>query len=110
MELLLEFKTATTISSIAMNTLIETENYIFPPALIEIWGGADPAHVQLILRMKPELPRVYLKPYIQLVDCSFKPVKISYLRIIAKPVMKLPSWHKRKDKPALLLVDEMFIN
>ncbi len=110
MELLLEFKTPKMMTSVALNTLIETETFIFPPASIEIWGGVSKDKLELITRIKPELPKTYRKPFIKLIDCKFKPQNISYLKIIAKPVMKLPDWHKSKDKPALLLVDEIFIN
>ncbi len=110
MELLLEFKTPRMISSIALNTLIETETSIFPPATIEIWGGPSPTQLKLITRMKPEHPKDYRKPFIQLIECIMPQQKISFLKIIAKPVMKLPGWHKNKDKPALLLVDEVLVN
>ena len=110
MELLLEFRTPKMMSSVALNTLIETETFIFPPASIEIWGGASEDRMKLITRIKPVLPKTYSKPYIKLIDCKFKPQNISYLKITAKPVAKLPDWHKNKDRPALLLIDEIFIN
>ncbi len=110
MELLLEFKTPKEISSVAMNTLIETETSIFPPATIEIWGGPSIDKIQLIIRMNPEHPKNYRKPFIELIECKVLKQKVSYLKIIAKPVMKLPAWHKNKNNPALLLVDEVLIN
>lgn len=106
----LEFKTPRLIKSVGFNMLIETETFIFPPASIEIWGGPSEEKMALIMRMKPELPSDYSKPFIHFIDCSFSPQNISYMKIIAKPVMKLPAWHKRKGKPALLLVDEIVIN
>jgi len=110
MELLLEFKTPKEISSVAMNTLIEMETSIFPPAMIEIWGGPSIDKLRLITRMNPEHPKDYRKPFIELIECKIPKQKISYLKIIAKPVMKLPAWHKNKNNPALLLVDEVLIN
>jgi hypothetical protein len=110
MELLLEFKTPKEISSVAINTLIETETSIFPPATIEIWGGPSVNKIQLITRMSPEHPKEYRKPFIELIECKVKKQKVSYLKIIAKPVMKLPAWHKNKNNPALLLVDEVLMN
>ena len=110
MELLLEFRKPKIISSIAMNTLIETETSIFPPATIEIWGGPSIDKIQLITRMKPEHPNDYRKPFIELIECKIPNQEVSYLKIIAKPVMKLPAWHKNKNNPALLLVDEVLIN
>ncbi len=110
MELLLEYKTPKEISSIAMNTLIETETSIFPPATIEIWGGPSIDKIQLITRMNPEYPKDYRKPFIELIECKVPKRKVSYLKIIARPLRKLPSWHKNKNNPALLLVDEVLIN
>lgn len=110
MELLLEFKTPKMVTSVALNTLIEMETSIFPPASIEIWGGASEDKMKLISSTKPILPTTYSKPFIKLIDCKLKSQKVSYLKIIAKPVMKSPGWHKNKDKPALLLIDEIFIN
>jgi uncharacterized membrane protein len=110
MVLVAEFRTPKLISSVALNTLVETETFIFPPESIEIWGGPSQDKLELIARMKPDLPQDYSKPFIRLIDCSFKAQNVSCLKIIAKPVMKLSAWHKRKGKPALLLVDEIFIN
>jgi len=110
MELLLEFKTPVEVTSVALNTLIETETSIFPPASVEIWGGTAPGKLELISRQRTELPETYSKPFIKLVQCDVKPHSVSFLKIIAKPVMKLPEWHKNKDKPALLLIDEIFVN
>ena len=110
MELLLEYKTPKEISSIAMNTLIETETSIFPPATIEIWGGPSIDKIHLITRMNPEYPKDYRKPFIELIECKVPKRKVSYLKIIARPLRKLPSWHKNKNNPALLLVDEVLIN
>lgn len=110
LEVLLEYKKPVTISSVALNMLIEPETIIFPPSSIEIWGGATKAQMRLITTINPIRPKKESKPFIQLADCKFQAQKISYLKIIAKPLNKLPDWHKNKGKPALLLVDEIFIN
>lgn len=110
MEVLLEYKKPVTVSSVALNMLIEPETIIFPPSSIEIWGGATKAQMRLITTISPIRPEKEGKPFIQLAECKFKTQKISYLKIIAKPLKKLPDWHKNKGKPALLLVDEILIN
>jgi hypothetical protein len=110
MEVLLEYKKPVTVSSVALNMLIEPETIIFPPSSIEIWGGATKAQMRLITTINPIRPQKEGKPFIQLAECKFKTQKISYLKIIAKPLKKLPDWHKNKGKPALLLVDEILIN
>jgi hypothetical protein len=44
------------------------------------------------------------------IDVKFKPTNFKELKIIAKPLEKIPQWHGAKDKRALLLVDEIFLN
>lgn len=48
----------------------------------------------MITRVKPELPSGFSKPFIPFVECRFKEQNISYMKVIARPVMKLPAWHK----------------
>ena len=110
LELLLQYDSSRLVSSVSLNTLIELETYLFPPSLIEVWGGPTAGQLRLIGRTSPVMPSDYRKPYIQLFDCTFEPARVRYLKIVAKPVMKLPGWHKRKGKPALLLVDEILVN
>lgn len=111
MEVLMEFRKPIMVTSVALNTLIETETIIFPPDVVEIWGGTTKDRLQLIATMKPDMPQKESKPFIKLITCKFKPKEnVAYLKIVAKPVNKLPNWHKSKDRPAMLLVDELLIN
>jgi hypothetical protein len=41
MELLMVYKNPTSVSEVSLNLLIETETGIYPPQLIEIWGGTS---------------------------------------------------------------------
>lgn len=110
LELMLGYKTPRTITSVSINSLIETENVIFPPERIEVWGGASADSLMLIGEATFQLPTEYRKPYIELFTCSTKGMGITVLRIIAVPVKKIPDWHKNKDRPALLLIDEILVN
>jgi len=109
LELVLAYDAPRRISCFAVNTLIETENFIFPPAAIEIWGGQD-NDMRLIHRCQPEMPMAYRKPFIKLFECNFTPQEVSRLKVVVSPVKKLPAWHNRKGRPALVLIDEMFLN
>ena len=110
MELISEFKKPVTLTAVALNILIESENNIFPPATVEVWGGPAKDKLQLLTTLKPDQPQKVNKPVIKLIEAKFKPQPVSYLKIIAKPVPELPAWHRSKGKPALLLIDEAFLN
>ncbi|GAB4000218.1 chitobiase/beta-hexosaminidase C-terminal domain-containing protein [Spirosoma daeguense] len=105
-----EFKKPVTVTSVDLRTMIEPETSIFPPAVIEIWGGNSRTQMQLLGTARPAMPIKGSSPVLKAIGCSFKPHIVSYLKIVAKPVAQLPEWHNNKGKQALLLVDEIFIN
>ncbi|SDM29335.1 Uncharacterized membrane protein [Daejeonella rubra] len=110
LEVLLEFKTVRKIENIALNTLISSNGSAFPPTSIQIYGGTDKNNLNLIATLNPEMPVKTSQQEIKTIYTSFKPQTVSHLKIIAKPLRKLPVWHQAKGKPALLLVDEVLVN
>ena len=105
-----EFKKPVSVTSVAVRTMIEPETGIFPPEAVEIWGGNSRDQMKLIGTVKPDLPAPKSDPTLKAIDCKVKPRMVSYLKIVARPVSKLPEWHSNKGNQALLLVDEIFIN
>jgi len=110
MAIVSEFKKPVTISSVGMHYMIEEDTGIFPPEIVEIWGGPNPDKLKLLVRVKPGLPSKGDKPSLKSLEGTFKPETVTYLKIVARPINKIPDWNKNKGKKALLLVDEMFIN
>ncbi len=110
MELLIYYKKPVLASKISFNLLIEPETAIFAPGIIEIWGGSNENNLKLLSSIKPKQPTKDGKPYIELIDCSFKPFSGNYFKIIAKPLKPIPDWHPAKRRTALFLVDELFVN
>ena len=110
MALVSEFKTPVRVSSVALRVMVEEETGIFPPGTVEIWGGNSRDQMKLLATIKPDQPLKKSAPVLKAVTCSFTSQAVSYLKIVAKPVGQIPSWHPNKGKPALLLVDEVFIN
>lgn len=103
MELAALFNQPVTISSFGLHYMLETATGIYPPGLVEIWGGENEATLKLIAALKPPLPQKAGKPSLETLEISFKPEKLSHLKIIVKP-------HTEKERRFLVLVDEMFLN
>lgn len=99
MELLLEFKKETAVSSVALNTMMRPEAGIYPPAAIEIRGGTSKTGMQLITIIRPPLPEKGPNPLIKVIECKFQPRTVSYLKIIAKPLKKRPQVVPVKKPP-----------
>ncbi|GAB3263347.1 chitobiase/beta-hexosaminidase C-terminal domain-containing protein [Larkinella harenae] len=104
-----EFKKPITASSVALRIMIEEATGIFPPATVEVWGGASPDQMKLLTTVKPKMPSKGDEHSLTTVTCPFKPQTVACLKVVAKPCT-LPEWHGGKGKPGLVLVDEMFIN
>lgn len=104
------FERPVTISSVGLHYMIEENTGIFPPEWVEIWGGANEKEAKLLAKVKPRQPSKGEFESLQSIAGAFKPRKLSYLKIIARPVTIIPEQSTKKARKALLLVDEMFIN
>jgi uncharacterized membrane protein len=108
--ILSEFKKPVSISSLGVHYMIEESTGIFPPEMIEIWGGDDPDHLKLLSKFKAPLPKKGDVSTLKTIEGTFAPQTVSWVKIVARPVNKIPEWHNSKGSRALLLVDEMFLN
>ncbi|TLV03541.1 c-type cytochrome domain-containing protein [Dyadobacter luticola] len=105
-----EFKKPITISSLGVHYMIEEATSIFPPDLVEIWGGSSPDNMKLLTKFKAPLPKKGDTPSLKTVEGKFSPQTVTWIKVVAKPNGKIPDWHSNKGKKALLLIDEMFLN
>ncbi|KAA6441321.1 cytochrome C [Dyadobacter flavalbus] len=110
MILVSEFKKPALISSVGIHYMIEEDTGIFPPETVEVWGGKDAESMKLLSKFQTAMPAKGDKPSLKTMEGKFKPQTVSCLKIVAKPLNKIPEWHKNKGGKALLLVDEMFLN
>lgn len=104
------FKQAIPLSSVELRIMVETQTGIFPPELVEVWGASVENQWKLITKFKPIIPKENFPHTLPLIGTKFKTANVKYIKIVAKPLEKIPAWHPAKDKRALFLVDEMFFN
>ena len=110
MEAYFYFDTAAGISSVTISSIVDINSYLMPPQEIEVWGGKDVASLHLLKRLQPQQPTKEKPAYLAGYDVSFKTANIKILKVIAKPVSKLPVWHKGKGDKGWVFVDEVFVN
>jgi len=122
MEALMIFHDASVVSNVSVSSIVDTAGYVMPPLSLELWGGNDSAHLKLLSRIAPVQPPKPPKPskpgeplksqpaYLKLYDLSFKPTAVRYLKLVANPVIKLPSWHSGKGQKGWFFVDELIVN
>jgi uncharacterized membrane protein len=106
LELLCWFDAPIDLNSVGIRILVEEETSIYPPGVIEVWGGENENALRLIAKnIVPDLPEPREKPTLRRLELPVKksgPLKC--LKIVAKP------YQKGTDRPKLILIDEMFLN
>jgi hypothetical protein len=44
------------------------------------------------------------------VTCEFAATDVKYIKVVAKPLAKLPKWHPGKGEKAWIFIDEVLVN
>lgn len=84
-------------------------SYLMPPEIVEIWGGDNTKTLRLIGQIIPKQPSTYSPNKNESVSYQFTE-SFSVIKVIAKPVSKLPSWHSGKGEKGWLMVSEIIFN
>lgn len=110
MEANLFFKQPVEINSITLRSLVDINSYIMPPFEIQVWGGDNSASLHLLKKLNPQQPARDTTSYITSYECSFATRKVQAIKLIVKPVSKLPAWHRGKGDKGWVFLDEVFMN
>jgi len=107
---MLYFNNAVNAQNVFLNMLENTGGYIFPPASIEVWCGTEKNKLKLLGKIAPKIPVKDEDAKLIQEKISFAPAQIKYMKIVAKPLQKLPSWHAGKGEPAWIFLSEIVVN
>jgi len=110
MELVLEFKNPVALSSVGLNMMIEPKTGIYPPSVIEIWGGEHKTALKLLSTLRPQIPAKDSEHIIKVFESAFKTQTVSYLKIVARTLKQPDPKNPKGKKNMLLLIDEIFLN
>ncbi len=98
------------IHSVLVNLLRRTGSRRFMPTKLEVWGGADKAHLNLLSRISPPIPEKNQPDSLIQQRLSFSPITLKCIKIIAQPISSLPKWHKDKGKKGWVFLNEIVVN
>ncbi|CAG5008863.1 hypothetical protein DYBT9275_04373 [Dyadobacter sp. CECT 9275] len=105
------FKKAVNASSVTLSMYRNIGGFIFPPVRIEIWGGGDEKNLKLLKVLTPEPPdKTTGNSKNVAFTADFVPQPVACIKVIAKPLGKLPPWHPGKGEKAWVFVDEVLVN
>jgi len=106
----LYFNKAVTVQHVLVNMLKGTDQYIFPPQKLEVWGGIDKQHMKQLGTLTPQMPRQNEPPVLIQPQIRFASTEVKCLKIIAQPIKALPPWHEGKGERGWIFISEIVVN
>ncbi len=106
------FDTVQTVNSISVSYNESVQSYLMPPSEVEIWGGNEKNGMKLLKKVSPQQPTKEQKDFVGIEGIKIDIPQSNYkcYKIVAKNVLKLPSWHPGKGDKAWIFIDEVFFN
>lgn len=110
LEIVMQFAEPVDLQAVTLNMMRNIGSSIFFPAEIEIWAGTSPSQLKMQRKIKPAAAVKDQPPLLSGIACDFDVVQpVTYLKIIAKPIQKIPEWHPSKGEPGWLFIDEILL-
>jgi uncharacterized membrane protein len=111
MEIYMLFANPVNLHTVTLNCMRNSSSQIFLPVEIEIWGGTNKSHLKLLSAVKPPAPLKKDPFIVKGMDCKLEVThSLSCLKIVVKPVQKLPKWDTVKKQQGWVFMDEIFLN
>ena len=106
------FDTVQTINSISISYNESVQSYLMPPAEVEVWAGESRDKLKLLKKATVAQPTKEEKNVVRIEGMKIDIPKSTYkyYKIVAKNVLKLPTWHPGKGDKAWIFIDEIFFN
>lgn len=97
------------LKSVLLSSLVHTAPHMFPPAIIQIYGGQEKNNLKLLGSLKPRQPKSDQNIHFAYYDCQITGENVKFLKIVVKPLSKMPPWHDAKGEPAWFFIDEVVL-
>lgn len=104
------FNKPTTVKSAVVIAAKNLGRYIFPPEVVEVWGGANKENLKLLGKIQPpHANKGELSEHLQL-QITFSTTEVQCLKIIVKHLRTIPEWHGGKGQPGWVFVSEVVLD
>ena len=111
LEVEMEFEQPTDISKLALSLWQNPGARFFPPAEVKLWSRENKDQEwKLIHTFRPPSLQKDAPTLLKQMDIPFSARQVKQLKLLARPIEKLPSWHGAAGNKAWLMVDEVVMN
>lgn len=97
------------VSSVELNSLVDTRVWVFPPESVQISASEDGKSWSEVGSTEVEMLQAHER-YIAPFAFSWSPKSVRYLRVVVKNPDSLPRWHAGAGKTPFLFIDEIIVN
>ena len=97
------------VSSVELNSLVDTRVWVFPPESVRVSISQDGESWSEVGATEVEVPSGHAK-YIAPFSFEWSSRPVRYLRVEAKNPDALPRWHAGAGKTPFLFIDEIIVN
>ncbi|MCD2421579.1 chitobiase/beta-hexosaminidase C-terminal domain-containing protein [Niabella pedocola] len=109
-EALLFFKQPVPLQSVTFSSLVSIDSYVLPARELEVWGGTSVQSLKLLGRSNPPQPASPAPAYTMGYECRFPAQTVQVIKLTARPVNRLPAWHRGKGEKGWIFLDELLFN
>ena len=110
MDVTIDFKQPTEISSVAISTCVEKGDWVFDTRGLSVEVSEDGTNFTKVASETYPAMKETDKNGVYDHKLTFTPVTAQYVKVIASPEKSIPEWHGGKSYPGFLFVDEITIN
>ncbi len=104
-----ELEKEMTIHGILLSSLVQTAPHIFPPTYVKVYGGKQKNKLKLLGSIRPQQPKSDQSIHFVYLDCPIDGKNVKFLKIVVKPLSKMPPWHDSKGESAWFFIDEVVL-
>ncbi|HTY36733.1 MAG TPA: beta-galactosidase GalA [Bacteroidota bacterium] len=110
LDVVIDLGIPTPVSRISSTYLQDIESWIFLPTSVEYFVSNDGTNFTLLSRLKNEVPQNREGSFTTPFTVSANPQTVRYVRVVAKNVGTIPTWHRSSGEKAWLFVDEVVVD
>lgn len=96
-------------SSVAVESLVEKGEWVFPPSAIEVQTSDDGTHFTQIASLAVPEETAKSGDGIKTFTLSFPATEARYLRVVAPTVNPIPAWHGAAGEKAHMFIGEIIV-
>lgn len=96
------------VNEVVLSYALNMNQYVMAPTSVEVWGGNDKDKLAMIKKTTPAQATKMGPNDVMAEKLSVDGSGFRYYKVVARPILKLPDWHRGKGDKGWVFVDELF--